>query len=59
MTAAERCALPTLGDDTFLQLKVTPRDATVTVLEIYAVSSRVVPGMFIIYERLLLLEYPI
>jgi ABC-type arginine/histidine transport system permease subunit len=58
MTAAEKFAVPTLGA-TFLQLKVTPRGATVTVFEIYAISSCVRPDMFIIYEPLLLLEYPI
>ena len=48
-------ALPTLGGETVLQLKATPLVATITVIEIYAVSSRVRQDTFIIYEPLLLL----
>lgn len=48
-------ALPTLGGETILQLKATPLVATITVVEIYAVSSRVRQDTFIIYEPLLLL----
>lgn len=48
-------ALPTLGGETVLQLKSTPLVATITVIEIYAVASRVRQDTFIIYEPLLLL----
>ncbi len=48
-------ALPTLGGETVLQLKATPLVATITVMDIYAVSSRVRQDTFIIYEPLLLL----
>lgn len=52
---AIRNVLPTLGGETILQLKATPLVATVTVVEIYAVSSRVRADTFIVYEPLLLL----
>ncbi len=48
-------ALPTLGGETVLQLKATPLVATITVIDIYAVSSRVRQDTFIVYEPLLLL----
>jgi polar amino acid transport system permease protein len=48
-------ALPTLGGETVLQLKATPLVATITVIEIYSVASRVRQDTFIIYEPLLLL----
>jgi len=48
-------ALPTLGGETILQLKATPLVATITVIEIYAVASRVRQDTLIIYEPLLLL----
>lgn len=48
-------ALPTLGGETVLQLKATPLVATITVVDIYAVASRVRQDTFIIYEPLLLL----
>ncbi|WP_157016119.1 ABC transporter permease subunit [Mesorhizobium xinjiangense] len=48
-------ALPTLAGETVLQLKATPLIATITVVDIYAVSSRVRQDTFIIYEPLLLL----
>lgn len=48
-------ALPTLGGETVLQLKATPLVATITVVEIYSVASRVRQDTFIIYEPLLLL----
>ncbi|PVH28593.1 ABC transporter permease [Pararhodobacter oceanensis] len=48
-------ALPTLGGEAILQLKATPLVATITVIEIYAVASRVRQDTFIIYEPLLLL----
>lgn len=48
-------ALPTLGGETVLQLKATPLVATITVVDIYAVSSKVRQDTFIVYEPLLLL----
>lgn len=48
-------ALPTLGGETVLQLKATPLVATITVVDIYAVASRVRQDTLIIYEPLLLL----
>lgn len=47
--------LPTLGGETVLTLKSTPLVATITVVDIYAVSSRVRQDTFIVYEPLLLL----
>lgn len=52
---AIQSALPTLGGETILQLKATPLVATITIVDIYAVSSRVRQDTFIIYEPLLLL----
>lgn len=52
---AVRNVLPTLGGETILQLKATPLVATITVVELYAVSSRVRSDMLIVYEPLLLL----
>ena len=48
-------ALPTLGGETVLQLKATPLVATITVVDIYSVASRVRQDTFIVYEPLLLL----
>lgn len=48
-------ALPTLAGETVLQLKATPLVATITVIDLYAVASRVRQDTFIIYEPLLLL----
>ncbi len=48
-------ALPTLGGETVLQLKATPLVATITVVDIFAVSSRIRQDTFIVYEPLLLL----
>lgn len=48
-------ALPTLAGETVLQLKATPLVATITVVDIYAVSLRVRQDTFIVYEPLLLL----
>jgi len=48
-------ALPTLGGETVLQLKATPLISTITVVDIYAVSSRVRQDTLITYEPLLLL----
>lgn len=47
--------LPTLAGETVLQLKCTPLVATITVVDIYAVASRVRQDTFITYEPLLLL----
>ena len=48
-------ALPTLTGETVLQLKATPLVATITMVDIYAVASRVRQETFIIYEPLLIL----
>jgi polar amino acid transport system permease protein len=48
-------ALPTLTGETVLQLKATPLVATITVIDIYAVASRVRQDTYITYEPLLLL----
>jgi polar amino acid transport system permease protein len=48
-------ALPTLAGETVLQLKATPLVATITMIDIYAVASRVRQELFITYEPLLLL----
>ena len=48
-------ALPTLAGETVLQLKATPLVATITMVDIYAVASRVRQETFITYEPLLLL----
>ena len=48
-------ALPTLGGETVLQLKSTPLVATITVVDVYAVISRVRQDTFLTYEPLLLL----
>lgn len=48
-------ALPTLGGETVLQLKATPLVATVTVVDLYGVISRVRQETFLTYEPLLLL----
>jgi polar amino acid transport system permease protein len=48
-------ALPTLAGETVLQLKATPLVATITMIDIYAVASRVRQELFVTYEPLLLL----
>lgn len=48
-------ALPTLAGEAVLQLKSTPLVATITVVDLYAVASRVRQDTFITYEPLLLL----
>ncbi|MEP9374432.1 ABC transporter permease [Mesorhizobium sp. KR1-2] len=48
-------ALPTLAGETVLQLKATPLVATITVVDIYNVASRVRQETFVVYEPLLLL----
>lgn len=52
---AIQTALPTLGGETILQLKATPLVATIAIVEMYAVASRVRQDTFIVYEPLLLL----
>ncbi|MBB4188761.1 polar amino acid transport system permease protein [Sinorhizobium terangae] len=52
---AVRRVLPTLGGEAVLLLKSTPLVATVTVIDIYAVSSQVRQDTFLTYEPLLLL----
>ena len=47
--------LPTLGGETVSQLKSTPLVSTITIVEIYSVTSRIRQDTFIIYEPLLLL----
>ena len=48
-------ALPTLTGETVLQLKATPLVATITVMEVYNVISRVRQDTYLTYEPLLLL----
>ena len=48
-------ALPTLAGETVLQLKATPLVATITVVDIFSVASRVRQETFIVYEPLLIL----
>ncbi|MCL6707728.1 ABC transporter permease subunit [Pseudomonas sp. R2.Fl] len=48
-------ALPTLTGETVLQLKSTPLVATITVVDVYAVVSKVRQDTFLTYEPLLLL----
>lgn len=48
-------ALPTLNGEVVLQLKATPLVATITVIDVYAVITRVRQDTFVIYEPLLLL----
>lgn len=52
---AVRRVLPTLGGEAVLQLKSTPLVATITVIDIYAVSDRVRQDTYLTYEPLLLL----
>lgn len=52
---ALRRALPTLAGETVLQLKATPLVATITMVDIYSVASRVRQETFVTYEPLLLL----
>ena len=51
---AVQSVLPTLGGEAVLQLKATPLVATITVVEIYAVTSRVRQDTLIVYEPLFL-----
>jgi len=48
-------ALPTLNGEVVLQLKATPLVATITVIDVYAVISKVRQETYVIYEPLLLL----
>lgn len=48
-------ALPTLNGETVLQLKSTPLVATITVIDVYAVISKIRQDTFLTYEPLLLL----
>lgn len=48
-------ALPTLAGESVLQLKATPLVATITVVDVYAVISKVRQETFLTYEPLLLL----
>ncbi len=50
-------ALPTLGGEVVLQLKATPLVATITVVDVYGVFSRVRQDTFITYEPLILLAF--
>ncbi|TIW53469.1 MAG: ABC transporter permease, partial [Mesorhizobium sp.] len=47
--------LPTLTGETVLQLKSTPLVATISVIDIFAVSSKVRQDTYLTYEPLLLL----
>lgn len=49
-------ALPTLTGEVVLQLKSTPLVATVTVIDVYAVISKIRQETFIVYEPMLLLS---
>ena len=48
-------ALPTLNSETVLQLKATPLVATITVVDVYGVISKVRQDTYLTYEPLLLL----
>ena len=48
-------ALPTLNGEVVLQLKSTPLVATITVIDVYAVISKVRQETYIIYEPMLML----
>ncbi|MGA0561404.1 ABC transporter permease subunit [Ancylobacter sp. VNQ12] len=48
-------ALPTLNGETVLQLKSTPLVATITVIDVYAVISKIRQVTYLTYEPLLLL----
>jgi len=48
-------ALPTLTGEMVLQLKATPLVATITVVDIYAVISKIRQETYIVYEPMLLL----
>ena len=48
-------ALPTLAGEVVLQLKSTPLVATITVVDVYAVISKIRQETYIVYEPMLLL----
>lgn len=48
-------ALPTLAGEVVLQLKSTPLVATITVVDVYAVVSKIRQETYIVYEPMLLL----
>lgn len=50
-------ALPTLNGETVLQLKSTPLVATITVVDVYAVISKIRQTTYLTYEPLLLLAF--
>jgi polar amino acid transport system permease protein len=50
-------ALPTLGGEMVLQLKSTPLVATITVLDLYGVISRIRQDTYLTYEPLLFLAF--
>lgn len=49
-------ALPTLAGEVVLQLKSTPLVATITVVDVYAVISKIRQENYIVYEPMLLLS---
>jgi polar amino acid transport system permease protein len=49
-------ALPTLNGEVVLQLKATPLVATITVIDVYMVVSKIRQETYVIYEPLLLLS---
>jgi polar amino acid transport system permease protein len=50
---AFRLVLPTLGGEVIGQLKATPLVATITVMEIFGVSSKIRQDTFRVYEPLI------
>ena len=48
-------ALPTLNGEVVLQLKATPLVATITVIDLYAVITKIRQETYVVYEPLLLL----
>lgn len=48
-------ALPTLAGETVLQLKATPLVATIAVIDVYAIATRVRQDTYVVYEPLLLI----
>lgn len=55
MPRAVQRVLPTLGGELILQMKATPLVATIAVVDVYAVFSRIRQETFIVYEPLLML----
>jgi polar amino acid transport system permease protein len=50
---AIRIALPTIGGEIVMQLKATPLAFTVTVMDLYAVASKVRQDTLLVYEPLI------